>query len=566
MAYILFFKMKFFNNPPSKKYFAIVLFLLLLITGCKNSVNTEKKQSAALPAATDDYFQEIGIQAGLDFIHSIGGEHLNNIIESSGGGASFLDYDQDGFIDLYLCSGTYVEGFTKGDKPEVLPTNHLYHNRGDGTFEDVTKKSGTDDFGYSMGAAVGDYNNDGFPDIYVCNYGANILYKNNGNGTFSNVTKKAGISGLDECSIGAAWFDYDNDGFLDIYVSNYLNFDPEYKYFYAPDGFPGPMAYDSQPDYLYRNNGDGTFEDVTLAMGIVDPDGRAMGVGAIDYDDDGFVDIYVANDHSLNYLWHNDSGKKFEDRGTMSGTAFSQAGEATVSMSVDFADYNSDGLLDIFLSDDTYCSLYENQGSGVFIDKSNFSGIATAAAQFVGWSSAFVDYDNDGDADIFKTNGALKHLYGHEDQLFENLGDGKFKDVSNDLGSYFHEEYVGRGACLGDYDNDGDFDIYITNLNSRGMFLRNNKGNQSNWLIINLIGTTSNRDAIGARVKITSGSLVQTTQKKSTSGYLSQSDHRIHFGLAKYETVEKIEIKWPSGKIQVLENTKANQILNITEQ
>ena len=280
-----------------------------------------------VPAVSDDYFQEIGLQIGLDFIHSIGSEHLNNIIESSGGGASFIDYDQDGFIDLYLSSGTFIEGFSQGEKPAVMPTNRLYHNRGDGTYEDVTKKSGTDEIAYTMGAAIADFNNDGYPDIFLCNYGANILYKNNGDGTFTNITKKAKIAGGNECSIGAAWLDYDNDGFLDIYVGNYLNFDPEYKYFYAPDGFPGPMAYDSQADYLYRNNGDGTFEDVTQSMGISDPDGRAMGVGAADYDNDGFVDIYVANDHSLNYLWHNNGGKKFEDRGTMSGTAFSQAGE-----------------------------------------------------------------------------------------------------------------------------------------------------------------------------------------------------------------------------------------------
>ena len=561
------------RNPKKRTFTGHCIFLLitiLFLAGCnsKNNSSSKSKKQANLtvPAANGDYFQEIGQEIGLDFVHSIGTDHLNNIIESSGGGASFLDYDKDGFIDLYLCTGTYLDGFSKGEKPDVLPSNRLYHNKGDGTYEDVTEKAGANDQAYSMGTAIGDYNNDGYPDIFVCNYGANILYRNNGNGTFTNVTKKAKIAGGNDCTIGAAWFDYDNDGYLDIYVGNYLDFDPEYKYFYAPDGFPGPMAYDAQPDYLYHNNGDGTFEDVTKSMGINDADGRAMGVGAFDYDDDGFVDIYVANDHSFNYLWHNDGGKGFTDRGTMSGTAFSQAGEATVSMSVDFADYNGDGLLDIFKSDDTYCTLYENQGNGIFIDKANYAGITSSAAQFVGWTSAFIDFDNDGDADIFKTNGALKHLYGHEDQLFENIGEGKFKDVSNDLGSYFHEEYVGRGACLGDYDNDGDFDIYIANLNNRGMFLRNNKGNQNNWLIINLIGTKSNFDGIGARIQITSGGKVQTAQKKSTSGYLSQSDHRIHFGLAKNESVEKIEIKWPSGKHQVIENTKANQILTVTEQ
>jgi hypothetical protein len=502
----------------------------------------------------------------LDFIHSIGDNDLTNIVESSGAGAAFLDYDQDGYIDLYVCSGTWLEGLSSGKKPDKMSENHLYRNRGDGTFEDVTKKAGVGGPWYSMGVTVGDYNNDGYPDLYVSNYGLNVLYKNNGDGTFTDVTKRAKVGGGEnEFSVGAVWLDYDNDGLLDLYVGNYINFDPQYKYYYAPDGFPGPLAYDSQPDVLYHNKGDGAFEDLTKSMGIIDVDGRAMGVGAADYDDDGFVDIYVANDHSLNYLWHNNGGKGFTDRGTMSGTAFSQAGESTVSMSVDFADYNGDGLLDIFLSDDKYCSLYENLGNGIFSDKSYPSGIAMPAGQFVGWSTSFIDYDNDGDVDIYKTNGALKHLYGQEDQLFENIGDGKFKDVSTERGKYFKEEYVGRGACLGDYDNDGDLDIYIVNLNNRGMFLRNNKGNQNNWLTLKLIGHTSNRDGIGSRVKVTAGGKVQTAQKKSTTGYLSQNDPRMHFGLAKNETVDKIEIKWPSGKLQVLENIKANQILTVQE-
>jgi hypothetical protein len=544
------------------------LISLLLISGCQSKSGDSakgKKAAASLPAANDDYFQDIGLEAGLDFSQSIGSAELTNIIESSGGGAAFLDYDQDGYIDLYICSGTWIEGFSKGEKPENLPENHLYRNLGNGFFEDVTKKAGANDQAYSMGVTAGDYNNDGFPDLFVSNYGPNILYKNNGNGTFTNVTKRAGVAGVKECSVGAVWFDYDNDSFLDLYVANYVNFDPEYKYFYAPDGFPGPMAYDSQRDYLYHNNGDGSFEDVTEKMGITDIDGRGMGVGAADYDNDGFVDIYVANDHTLNYLWHNEGGKGFIDKGTMSGTAFSQAGESTVSMSVDFADYNGDGLLDIFLSDDKYCSLYENTGNGIFSDKSYPAGIAMPAGQYVGWSTSFIDYDNDGDADIYKTNGALKHLYGQEDQLFENTGDGKFLDVSTQRGSYFEKEYVGRGACFGDYDNDGDIDGYIVNLNDRGILLRNNKGNQNNWILINLAGTTSNRDGIGSIVKVTAGGKVQTAQKKSTTGYLSQNDPRLHFGLAKNEIIEKIEIRWPSGKQQLIENVKVNQILTIKE-
>ena len=551
------------------KYFVFLFILTVLFAGCNNdnksSSISKEKSVYKIPEPNDEFFQEIGQEIGLDFVHSIGTDDMKNIVESVGGGAAFFDYDQDGYIDLYTCSGTWVEGFSKSEKPKKLAKNHLYHNLKDGTFEDVTNKAGVGGPWYSMGITVGDFNNDGFPDIYLSNYGPNTLYKNNGNGTFSDVTKKAGIAGGKACSVGAVWLDFDNDSLLDLYVGNYLNYNPDYKYYYAPDGFPGPLAYDSQPDILYHNNGDGTFMDVTKNMGIIDIDGRAMGVGAADYDDDGFMDIYVANDHTVNYLWHNDEGNGFTDRGIMSGTGFSQSGEATVSMSVDFADFNGDGLLDIFISDDNYCSLYENLGNGLFNDKSYASGISVASGQFVGWSSSFLDYDNDGDPDIFKTNGELKHKYGQEDQLFENIDAGKFKDVSVERGQYFLEEFVGRGACLGDYDNDGDIDIYIVNLDSPGMFIRNNKGNQNNWLTLNLVGHSSNKDGIGSRIKLFAGGKLQTAQKKSTTGYLSQNDSRIHFGLLKNETVEKIEIKWPSGKVQILNNIKVNQILTVKE-
>lgn len=542
-------------------YYLLIVIAVFLLSGCRQS----NIQTLTNLPTNNDFFQEISSDIGLDFVHSIGEEELMNIVQSDGGGAAFLDYDQDGFIDIYACSGTWIENFIKTEKPDELPGNHLYRNLGNGTFEDVTKKAGVGGPWYSMGVSTADIDNDGYPDIYLSNYGPNVLLMNNGKGSFTDITKRANVAGGNECSIGATWLDYDNDGFLDFYVGNFLEFDPDYKYYYAPDGFPGPMAYDAQKDVLYHNNGDGTFEDVTDAMGITDIDGRAMGVGSADYDDDGWVDIYVANDHTLNYLWHNEEGKRFVDRGTMSGTAFSQAGEATVSMSVDYADFNDDGLLDMFVSDDTYCSLYENLGNGIFADRGVPSNISMAAAQFVGWSSSFIDYDNDSDVDIFKTNGALKHLYGQEDQLFQNEGNGKFRDISLELGEYFHRELVGRGACMGDYDNDGDIDIFIVNLNDHCSFLRNNKGNLNNWLMIKLTGTTSNRDGIGTRVKLTAGGKTQTAQKKSTTGYLSQNDPRMHFGLGQTGTIDRIEITWPSGKIQVLENIDVNQMLNVNE-
>jgi hypothetical protein len=458
-----------------------------------------------------------------------------------------------------------VKGLSEEDEElDYQPVNQLFRNQGNGTFTEVTQNAKVGDASYGMGVTIGDFDNDGYPDIYVSNYGANTLYHNQGNGTFADVTKKAGVGG-NECSVGAVWLDYDNDGFLDLYVGNYIAFNADYNYYYAPDGFPGPMAYDGQPDRLYRNEGNGSFREVTEQMGLYNPEGRAMGVGSADYNNDGWMDIYVANDHMVNYLYENKEGKSFQDVGIQSGTAFNQVGEATISMAVDFADYNGDGLLDLFVSDDGYCSLFANQGGGVFSEMSYHAGIASASGQHVGWSTTFLDYDNDGDKDIFKVNGELKHLYGQEDQLFENDGQGNFTDVSVEHGAHFLVEKVSRGACFGDYDNDGDIDAYIVNLEDEGILLRNDKGNENNWLMLQLIGTESNRDGIGSRVQLTAGGKTQMTQRKGGSGYLSQNDPRLHFGLGKADKIERIEILWPSGKTQVLENIEVNQILKIKE-
>jgi hypothetical protein len=543
----------------------IVVLLNLVLFACQSN-NKPSSSEISLPPESEDYYQDIIKYSGIDFIRTIGDEHLSNLVESDGGGAAFLDYDQDGYLDLYLSNANYNEDISLNENhpPKKDSKNALYRNLHNGTFEDVSRKAKVGDKGYGMGITVGDFDNNGYPDIYVSNYGPNVLYKNNGNGTFSNVTKRAGVGGND-CSVGAAWLDYDKDGFLDLYVGNYIKFDPKYNYYYAPDGFPGPMAYDGVPDVLYHNNGDGTFSDVTKEMNVFNKDGRAMGVGVADYDNDGFVDIFVSNDHMVNYLYHNNKGKVFEDRGVLSGVGFNQVGEATISMSVDFADYNNDGLLDLFVSDNVYCSLHKNEGNGVFSEMSYKAGIAVACGQFVGWASSFLDYDNDGDLDLFKVNGELKHLYGQEDQLFENMGNEKFIDVSTQRGAYFQEERVGRGACFGDYDNDGDIDAYIVNLEDHGALLRNNKGNQNNWISLYLIGETSNRDGVGSRISVISGGIKQYAQKKSSSGYLSTNDPRIHFGLGPNKVVDSIEVIWPSGIVQKLVDIKAGQILIIKE-
>lgn len=540
---------------------------ILIISACQSGgrADSDTRIIAELPPEGDDAFLDITDASGINFRHTIGDHELSNLVESVGGGAAFLDFDQDGYLDLYMVNGAHNDELSEEEELlDYTPMNELYRNLGNGTFEEVTQEARVGDTGYGMGVTIGDFDNDGYPDIYVSNYGPNVLYRNNGNGTFSDVTKKAGVAG-DETSVGAVWFDYDNDGHLDLYVGNYIDFDPGYDYYYAPDGFPGPMAYDGQPDRLYRGNGNGTFEEVTEAMGVYNTEGRAMGVGSADYNNDGWMDIYVANDHMVNYLYENQQGKGFRDVGVLTGTAFNQVGEATISMSVDFGDYNGDGLLDLFVSDDGYCSLFANQGDGVFNEMSYHAGIAQASGQHVGWATAFIDFDNDGDKDIFKVNGELKHLYGQEDQLFENTGAGKYNDISVESGLHFQQERVSRGACFGDYDNDGDIDVYIVNLDDKGILLRNDHGNKNNWLILHLVGSQSNMDAIGARITLSAGGQTQINQKKGGCGYLSQNDPRLHFGLGNTDTVESIEIIWPSGKIQRLENVPANQILTVVE-
>ncbi|MFQ5738663.1 MAG: CRTAC1 family protein [Acidobacteriota bacterium] len=544
----------------------------LPLTACRPGPQGGEESShpplSTLPPASNEgiVFTDVTQDAGIHFVHSFGDDRFSNLVEAVGSGAAFFDYDGDGWLDVYLATGKNSPGLNQGQPARPRPLNRLYRNRHDGTFEDVTNEAGVGAENlFSMGITVGDYNADGHPDLYICGFGRSLLFRNNGDGTFTDATRRAGVANEKRCAAAAIWLDYNRDGFPDLYVANYVEFDPNYDVFYAPDGFPGPLSYRAQPDRLYRNLGDGSFQDASEEVGVAELEGRGMSVASLDYDEDGYPDLYVTNDASENFLLHNKKGKRFEQVGLLSGVAYNAVGNSTASMGADFGDYDGDGRIDLFVSDDAISSLYHNQGDGFFIDEAVESGIARGSAQFVGWGSFFFDYDNDGDLDIFKVNSDLSRLFGQEDQVFDNQGDGKFQDVSDRLGSYFQRELLGRGACYGDYDNDGDLDVLISNVNGAPVLLRNDGGNRNHWIEIRLVAEPGHADALGTRLELQAGGRTRKAFKKGTSGYLSQSDPRLHFGLGEHRRVERIAVKWSCGRRQVLRDVAADQILVIRE-
>jgi hypothetical protein len=516
-------------------------------------------------------FVDVTKQAGIAFTHCLGDDEINTIVEATGSGCAFLDYDGDGFQDIYVVNGCYLEGVNDPDsrfKGQHI-TDHLYRNRGDGTFEDVTEKAGVGDPRYGMGVTVGDYDNDGHPDIFVTNYERNTLFHNNGDGTFTDVTEKAGV-GRSLWSVGATWLDYDKDGRLDLFVGNYLEFDTKYRLYYEADVYPGPLSYPPQPSFLYHNNGDGTFTEVSEKAGITKK-GRAMGVLSCDYDDDTWPDIFIANDAMQNFLYHNNGNGTFTEVGLESGVAFTQNGNSAASMGGDFGDYDLDGHLDIMVPDMAYNALYHNLGKGLFEDVSATNGLARASAQFWSWGGGFFDYDNDGYLDILYANGDGHRLSEALEQLLMRNTRGTdggrvFVDVSRSAGEFFDNRMVARGLALGDFDNDGDIDFFILNIDQPSLLLRNDGGNKNNWIQFKLIGTTSNRDGFGARVTLKTGSYALTREKTSSSGYLSQNDARLHFGLWDRTLVDEVAVRWPSGKVQRLKELKVNQIVTVVEQ
>ena len=519
-------------------------------------------------------FVDVTQEAGIDFVYVNGASGRKYMPEPMGSGAAFLDYDLDGDLDLYIVNGAPLPGYHCSGTPR----NALYRNNGDGTFTDVTYEAGVGDAHYGMGVAVGDYDNDGDPDIYLANFGPNVLYRNNGDGTFTDVTKEAGV-GDDGWGANASFVDYDLDGDLDLYVANYIEYDVRYNKECLQGGvraYCGPKAYPGQSGVLYRNDGDGTFTDVTKEAGLYTTEGRQLGAVWGDYDNDGDPDLFVSNDQAPNFLFRNNGDGTFTEVGLEAGVAYSEDGAAESGMGADFGDYDNDGYLDIVVA--TYqwlpVRLYHNEAGEFFTDVTFASNIGMNTIPYLPMTVVFLDYDNDGWLDIFAANGHLDEnvkeydpmaSYAQRNQLFHNNGDGTFTEVTEVVGPGFEIENVSHGAAFGDYDNDGDVDIFVSNSHGPCSLLRNDGGNLNHWLAIRTVGTKSNRDGIGARIKLTSGDLVQVREVKSSYGYLGSNDLRVYFGLGRRKKADRIEIRWPSGQVQVLEDVEADQFLTVRE-
>ena len=511
---------------------------------------------------------------GIDFRHQRGASAQKHLVETMGSGCALLDYDGDGRLDVLL-----INGGRTPDSPPFVPRAHaLYRNRGGGRLEEVTREAGLDlPAGYGMGVAVSDYDNDGDPDLYLTHFGPNRLYRNNGDGTFSDVTGRAGVAGA-EWSTGAAFFDYDRDGAPDLYVVNYLDATFERN---PPCEMKGIRAYchprhfAGVPDRLYRNLGDGRFGEVSRSSGILNPEGKGLGVLAADFDGDGWVDLYVANDSVRNVLLRNKGDGTFSDVTLLSGTGYNSQAQAEAGMGVDAADYDGDSLLDIFVTnyDLETNALYRYQGNWLFGDERWRSGLARKDRFLLGFGAGFLDFDNDGDRDLLVVNGHVVDnieriqpdlSHPQPDQLFENRG-GRFVEHGPFYRWSSRQPRVGRGAALGDIDNDGDIDVLISNCGAEPTLLINRVGARRNWIQLRLTGTDSSRDAVGTRLTLTTAEGEQSDQITGGGSYLSASDLRAHFGLGEAVRVEEIRIRWPSGKEEVLKDIPANRILHVTE-
>lgn len=551
--------------PPMKSKNIFLLIILLIYPLC---------------SATAIQFVDVTEEAGIDFHHVNGAEGAFHLPETLGAGGAFFDADNDGFLDIYLVNSGYW------DKPPSArqAVSTLYRNNRDGTFTDITMTARVENSGnYGQGAACADYNNDGNVDLYVTNFGANVLYRNNGDGTFTDVTMSAGV-GDPGWSSSACFLDYNTDGHLDLFVVNYLVYSLDVPY--LPCGEDGtqtychPSLFEGAPDTLYRNNGDGTFTDVSQATGVGGIGGmfhgKGLGVVSADFNNDGAPDLYVANDDTRNDFFYNNGDGTFSEISLLAGCAYSFNGIAQAGMGVTVADYNADSWLDIFVTNLSYetNALYRNNGDGTFTDVIYEAHLGKESFLFVGFGTRFFDADNDRWQDIFIVNGHILDniedthdvlTYRQPDQLFRNKGDGTFQEVSESAGAYFQRATVSRGALFGDYDNDGDVDTLVTQSNGPATLLENKTETQNNWGSIKTVGVISNRDGIGTRITITAGEHTQIQEVNPGASYLSSHDPRCHFGLGTNTAIDRLEVRWQSGVVQIFENLPANQVHTVSE-
>jgi enediyne biosynthesis protein E4 len=577
------------RNPGLQKLAAGLLLLILLAVCTLRHLLAQSSPKPEAPAPATSipvaehfpHFIDITPSTGINFNHLSSPEE-KYIVESMSGGVALIDYDRDGWLDIYFTNAPNVEMALSGKKARSA----LYHNNHDGTFTDVTAKAGVGYPCWAMGAAVGDYNNDGRPDLLVTCFGGVVLYRNNGNGTFTDVTKEAGLGGDTAWATGATFGDYDGDGWEDLFVSHYVDFHlddlptfgsrPTCKY-HGISVQCGPKGLNGSPDNLYHNNGNGTFTDVSKEAGVDDPQAR-VGLTAIwsSLIDKGHLDLLVTNDGQPNYLYRNEGHGRFTDVGYRSGVAVDQDGNEQANMGVALGDYQHTGQFSIAIThfSEQYTALYRNDGDLNFADVSYSSGIARSTIPYVGWGDAFVDFDNDGWVDFFMVNG---HVYPQVNSmetgtkyrepklLFLNQHDGTFRDISNLAGTAIQDPQVSRGLAVGDLFNDGHLELVAENLEGAPMILRPEGGPQNHWVSFELQGTKSNRLALNASVRVTAGNLVQVGEVLSGGSYLSQNDLRLHFGLGKLDRVDKVEISWPSGTKEVLSQLPADHFYYIRE-
>ena len=527
-------------------------------------------------------FVDVTKAAGINF-SSFSSPDKKYIVESMGGGVALFDFDGDGRLDIYLVNSYTVEAaLAKRPRPPAA----LYRNLGNGKFEEVAAKAGVADPGWAMGVAVADYDNDGFDDLYVTCFGPNHLYHNRGNGTFEDVTEKAGV-GDPRFSTGAAWGDYNRDGYLDLFVSNYVDFKLEDLPQFGKGklcqyrGVPvqcGPRGLPGSGDTLYRNNGDGTFTDVSKAAKVDDPSGYyGLGVMWTDFDDDGWPDILVANDATPNYAYRNNHDGTFTEMGFTLGFAVNENGIEQGSMGISIGDYDRDGRLDVVVTNfsDDYNTIYHKNPDGTFTDVSRATKTAEVSMPYVGWGTKFFDYDNDGWLDLFVANGHVYPqiegaypggMYRQRKLVYRNLRDGTFAEVAQALGAALMEPRASRGAAFGDYDDDGDVDIIVNDLDGPPMLLRNDGGSRAgHWISLKLVGTRSNRNAVGAKVWLKAGGLTQVDEVRSGDSYLSHSDWRLHFGLGSATRVPEVIIRWPNGSTEKLTNLPIDKVVTVVE-